>query len=55
MCGKLQVQLVEVSKIEQRTFEQLQVVDVLAFGEVKLVQQERVRQRVDCYERGARD
>ena len=28
--GKLQVQLVEVPKIEQWTFEQLQVVDVLA-------------------------
>ena len=32
-------------KIDQRTFEQLQVVDVLAVGEVKLVPQERVQQR----------
>ena len=41
----------EVPKIEQRTFEQLQVVDVFAFGEVKLVPQERVQQRVDCMKR----
>ena len=47
-CGKLRDQLVEVPKIEQRTFEQSQVVDFLTVGEVKLVPQERVRQRVDC-------
>ena len=46
--GKLRDQLVKVPQIEERTFEQLQVVNVLAFGEVKLVPQERVRQRVDC-------
>ena len=40
----------EVPKIEQLTFEQLQVVDVLAVGEVKLVPQDRVQQRVDCME-----
>ena len=45
--GKLRGQLVELLKIEQRTFEQLQVVDVLAIGEVKLVLRERVQQRVD--------
>ena len=43
--GKLRDQLVEVPKIEQRTFEQLQVVDVLAVGEVKLLPQERVQHR----------
>ena len=48
--GKLQ--LVEVSKIEQQTFEQLQVVDVLLVGEVKLVPQERVQQRLGCMEVG---
>ena len=48
--GKLRGQLVEVPKIEQRTFEQFQVVDVLAVGEVKLVPQERVQQRDDCME-----
>ena len=42
--GKLRDQLVKVPKIEERTFEQLQVVNVLAFGEVRL---ERVRQRAD--------
>ena len=46
--GKLRGQFVEMPKIEQWTFEQLQVVDVLAFAEVKLIPQERVRQRVDC-------
>ena len=40
----------EVPKIERRNFEQLQVVDVLVVGEVKLVPQERVQQRVDCME-----
>ena len=35
----------DVPKIEQRTFEQLQVVDVLAVGEVNVVPQERVQQR----------
>ena len=45
--GKLQDQLVEVP---QRTFEQLQVVDVLAVGEEKLVPQQRVQQRFDCME-----
>ena len=49
--GKLQDQLVKVPKFEQKTFEQLQVVDVLAFGEVKLVAQERVQQRVGCMKR----
>ena len=44
-CGKLQGQLVEVPKVEQRAFEQLQVVDVLAVGELKSVPQERVQQR----------
>ena len=48
--GRLRGQLVEMPKIEQRTLEQLQVVDVLAVGEVKLIPQERVRQRVDCME-----
>ena len=38
----------EVPKVEQRIFEQLQVEDVLAVGKVKLVLQERGRQRVDC-------
>ena len=36
----------EVPKIEHRTFEQVQEVDVLAFGEVKFVPQERMRQLV---------
>ena len=40
----------EVLKIEQRTFEQLQVVDVFAVGEVKLVPQERVQQWFGCVE-----
>ena len=39
--GKLRDQLVKVPKIEERTFEQLQVINVFAFGEVKLVPQER--------------
>ena len=39
-------------KIGQRTFEQLQVVDVLAVCEVKLVPQERVQQRCDSMEVG---
>ena len=46
VLGTIQDQLVKVPKIEERTFEQLQVVDVLAFVEVKLVPQERVRQLV---------
>ena len=50
--GKLRDQWVEVPKIEQRIFERLQVVDVLAIGEVKLVPQERVQQRFDCEEVG---
>ena len=44
--GKLQDQLVEVPKIEQRTFEQLQVLGVLAVGEVKLAPQKQVQQRI---------
>ena len=44
--GKLQDQWLEVPKIEQRTFEQLEEVDVLAYGEVNLVPQERMRQLV---------
>ena len=51
VLGNLQDHWVEVPKIEQWTFELLQVVDVLAFGEVKLVPQERVQQRVDCMKR----
>ena len=39
--GKLRDQLVKVPKIEERTFEQLQVANFIAFGEVKLVSQER--------------
>ena len=48
--GKLQDQMVGVPKIDQRTFQQLQVVDILAAGEVKQVPQERVQQWVDCME-----
>ena len=44
--GKMEDELVEVPKIEQRTLEQLQVVDVLAAGDVKLVPLELVQQRV---------
>ena len=36
----------ERPEVEQRTFEQMQEVDVLAVGEVNLVSQERVRQLV---------
>ena len=35
---------VEGPEVEQRTFEQVQEVDVLAVGEVNLVPQERARQ-----------
>ena len=51
-CGKVQDQLVEVPKNEQKTFEQLQVVDFLAVGEVKLVPQEQVQQRFGSMEVG---
>ena len=52
VCGKLRDQWVEVPKIEQRTFEQLHVVDFVAVGELKLFPQERVRQLVDCMKVG---
>ena len=40
----------DVLKFEPRTFELLQVMDVLAVAEMKLIPQERVQQPVDCME-----
>ena len=48
--GKLRDQCAEGPEVEQRTFEQVQVVDVLAVDEVNFVSQERVRKVVGSYE-----
>ena len=44
--GKVTRSVVEVPDVEQRSFEQMQKVYLLAVGEVNLVPQERVRQLV---------